>query len=86
MKNKKFVITGGIVQEYRGHFDFLKKKYGLEPYINFLLNFWDFILLQVKSSILARELLNLYQQFWAYLEKLLDFFSMLNCYNWGVRA
>jgi len=75
MKKEKFVVKGGIVQEYRGYFDFLKKKYGIEPYINFLLNFWDFILLQFKESGLARDLLNLYQKFLAYLEKILGFFS-----------
>ncbi len=75
MKNKKFVVSGRIVQEYRGYFDFLKTKYGLESYFNFLLNFWDFIILQVKSSQIARELLNLYQKFWAWFEQVLNFFS-----------
>ena len=75
MKKKKFVVTKGLVQEYSGIFDLFKKKYGLEPHINFLLNFWDFILLQFKSTQFARDLLNLYERFLAYLEKLLSFFS-----------
>ena len=72
---KKFVVSKGIVQEYSGFFDLLKKKYGLEPYINFLLNFWDFLLLQFKSSGFARDLLDLYQKFLAFLERILSYFS-----------
>ncbi len=75
MKKKKFVITGGVVQEYNGLFDLFKKKYGLEAYINFLLNLWDFILLQFKSSQFARDLMQLYKQFWAYIEKILSYFE-----------
>ena len=75
MKKKKYVITEGLVQEYSGLFDLFKKKYGLEPHINFLLNFWDFLLLQFKSSQFARDLLDLYQKFLAYIEKILSYFS-----------
>jgi hypothetical protein len=75
MKKKKYVVTDGLVQEYSGLFDFFKKKYGLEPYINFLLNFWDFLLLQFKSSQFARDLLGLYQKFLAFIESILSYFS-----------
>ena len=75
MKKKKYVVTEGLVQEYSGMFDLFKKKYGLEPYINFMLNFWDFLLLQFKSSQFARDLLDLYQKFLAYIESILSYFS-----------
>jgi len=77
MKKKKYVITrkGSIVQEYNSFLDFLIKRYDLEPFINFWLNFLDFILLQIKSSQMMRDLLNFYQQILAYIEKILNFFT-----------